>query len=107
MSNTNFVVSPEALRAAADAYLKESLTVARALEHYAKAIKRLFDDFTGVTAVAMSAKLVMLTRNLAATSIRILETMEELKASADIYEEVERINQQLMQDLDIGTAYGG
>lgn len=102
MSNTNFVVSPEALRATAGSYLKESLNVARALQHYAKAIKRLFQDFSGATAIAMSGKLVQLTRNLAASQLRILETVQELNASAEIYEEVERINAQLMQDLTTG-----
>ena len=70
MSNTNFVVSPEALWAAADEYLRELTNVFRALEHYHKAIRRLFDDFSGVTAAAMFA-LIQLTRNLMATTDRI------------------------------------
>lgn len=107
MSNTNFVVSPEALRAAADDYAREFLTVVRALEHYAKAIKRMFSDFSGTTAIAMAAKLAVLTRNLAASMDRIQETMTELKTSADIYEEIERANESLMQELSSGSAYGG
>ncbi|MGI6689362.1 MAG: WXG100 family type VII secretion target [Christensenellales bacterium] len=107
MSNTNFVVSPEALRAAADEYLRELTNVFRALEHYHKAIRRLFDDFSGVTAAAMFAKLIQLTRNLMATTDRILETNEELRTSAGIYEEVERANESLMQELNVGSAYSG
>lgn len=105
MSESNFVVSPEALRAAADDYFRESITVARALEHYAKAIKNLFKDFSGVTAAAMSLKLIELTRNLGASSVRIVETIVELRDAAGIYEEVERANAAMMQELNSGTAY--
>lgn len=105
MSESNFKVSPEALRAAADDYFKQSINVARAMEHYAKAIQRLFQDFSGVTAIAMSGKLVELTRNLAVSGYRIIETQDELKDSAGIYEEAERANEQLMQELQSGSAY--
>lgn len=105
MSETNFKVSPEQLRATANEYLKQSINVARAMEHYYKAISRLFQDFTGAAAAAMSIKLVQLTRNLAASGVRIVETMKELRDSAGIYDEAERANQQLMQELQAGSGY--
>lgn len=103
MSETNFVVSPELLRETAGTYGKELVTVLRALEHYAKAISKLSSDYTGIAAMTMIPKIITLTRNLGATSVRIVETMKELNLSADIYEEVEKANESLMQSLNVGV----